>query len=314
MNVAAYLRRRLVQMIPVLIGVSLIAFYMIHLIPGDPARNMLGPRATPERIAALRQELGLDQPLWIQYGRFLAGVVHGDFGRSLYYRQAVGPLVLDRLPATLFLVVYSAVIALLLSIPLGVLAALKRSGPVDQAIRIVFLVALAMPAFWLGILLILILGLRFGLFPIGGYGETFPDRLYHLFLPALTIALSLSPLLIRSLRASMVANIRAQYATTARAKGLSERQVVVGHLLRPSLISTITVLGVNLGFLIGSTVIIESVFAIPGLGFLMVSSIQSRDYPVIQAVTLILALLVLVINLITDMTYALLDPRVSYGA
>ena len=314
MNVAAYLRRRLVQMIPVLIGVSLIAFYMIHLIPGDPARNMLGPRATPERIAALRHELGLDQPLWIQYGRFLAGVVHGDFGRSLYYRQAVGPLVLDRLPATLFLVVYSAVIALLLSIPLGVLAALKRSGPVDQAIRIVFLVALAMPAFWLGILLILILGLRFGLFPIGGYGETFPDRLYHLFLPALTIALSLSPLLIRSLRASMVANIRAQYATTARAKGLSERQVVVGHLLRPSLISTITVLGVNLGFLIGSTVIIESVFAIPGLGFLMVSSIQSRDYPVIQAVTLILALLVLVINLITDMTYALLDPRVSYGA
>ncbi|HEX5498566.1 MAG TPA: ABC transporter permease, partial [Thermomicrobiales bacterium] len=228
--------------------------------------------------------------------------------------QAVGPLVLDRLPATLFLVVYSAAIALLLSIPLGIMAALKRNGAVDQAIRIVFLVALAMPAFWLGILLILILGLRFNLFPIGGYGDTFPDRLYHLFLPALTIALSLSPLLIRSLRASMVANIRAQYATTARAKGLSERQVVVGHLLRPSLISTITVLGVNLGFLIGSTVIIETVFAIPGLGFLMVSSIQSRDYPVIQAATLILALLVLVINLITDMTYALLDPRVSYGA
>ncbi|HEU5432923.1 MAG TPA: ABC transporter permease, partial [Thermomicrobiales bacterium] len=293
---------------------SLIAFYMIHMIPGDPARNMLGPRATPDRVAALRQELGLDEPLWVQYGRFVVGAVHFDFGKSLYYRQAVGPLVLDRLPATLFLVVYSAAIALLLSIPLGIVAALKRNGAVDQTIRIVFLIALAMPAFWLGILLILILGLRFGIFPIGGYGDTFPDRLYHLFLPALTIALSLSPLLIRSLRASMVANIRAQYATTARAKGLSERQVVVGHLLRPSLISTITVLGVNLGFLIGSTVIIESVFAIPGLGFLMVSSIQSRDYPVIQAVTLILALLVLLINLITDMAYALLDPRVTYGA
>jgi len=312
MNLFTFLRRRIVQMLPVLLGISLVTFFMIHLIPGDPARNMLGPRATPERIAELRQALGLDEPLWSQYGRFLAGVIHGDFGTSLYYRQAVGPLVMDRLPATIFLVVYSAILALLVALPLGILAAVRRNTWIDQVIRTVSLVTLAMPAFWLGVLFILLFGLQLGWFPIGGYGDTFRDRLHHLFLPALTIALAMVPIIIRSLRSSMASNLRAQYAMTARAKGLSERRVVTGHVLRPSLISTVTVIAVNLGFLIGSTVIIETVFAIPGLGFLMVSSIQTRDYPVIQAVTLVMAVLVILINLCADLTYALLDPRVSY--
>jgi peptide/nickel transport system permease protein len=312
MNLLVFLRRRLIQTVPVLFGISLITFFMIHLIPGDPARNMLGPRATPERVAELRQSLGLDRPLGIQYGRFLAGVARGDLGESLYYRQAVRPLVFERLPATVFLILYSALLALLISLPLGVLAAVRRNTWVDQVIRAIFLVTLAMPAFWLGILFILVLGLRLDLFPIGGYGETFLDRLYHLFLPSLTIALSLSPLLIRSLRTSMIGNLRAQYVTTARAKGLRERAIIMAHLLRPSMISTVTILGVNLGFLVGSTVIIETVFAIPGLGFMMVSSIQSRDYPVIQAVTMVLAVLVILVNLLTDLAYAVLDPRVSY--
>ena len=312
MNLLAFLRRRIVQMIPVLLGISLVTFFMIHLIPGDPARNMLGPRATPERVAELRHALGLDEPLPTQYLTFLGGVVRGNFGTSLYYRQAVGPLVLERLPATIFLVAYGAVLALLIALPLGVIAAVRRNSWIDQAIRAVSLVTLAMPAFWLGVLFILFFGLRLGWFPVGGYGETFQDRLHHLFLPALTIALAMAPILIRSLRSAMAGNLRAQYATTARAKGLSERHVITGHVLRPSLISTVTVLGVNLGFLIGSTVIIETVFAIPGLGFLMVSSIQARDYPVIQAVTLVLAVLVVLINLGTDITYALLDPRVTY--
>ncbi len=312
MNLLAFLRRRFVQMIPVLIGISLITFFMIHLIPGDPARNMLGPRATPERVAQLRQALGLDEPLWSQYRRFLTGVVRGDLGTSLYYRQVVGPLVLERLPPTVFLIVYSAVIALIVAIPLGIVAAVRRNTWIDQMIRTVSLITLAMPAFWLGVLFILYFGLYRGWFPVGGYGETFRDHLHHLFLPSLTIALAMAPILIRSLRSSMVGNLRAQYATTARAKGLTDRRVVTGHVLRPSLISTVTVLGVNLGFLIGSTVIIETVFAIPGLGFLMVSSIQTRDYPVIQAVTLVMAVLVVTVNLLTDMTYALLDPRVSY--
>jgi peptide/nickel transport system permease protein len=312
MNLFAFLRRRIVQMLPVLLGISAVTFFMIHLIPGDPARNMLGPRATPERVAELRQVLGLDEPLWSQYGRFLAGVIHGDFGTSLYYRQAVGPLVMERLPATVFLIVYSAILALIIALPLGILASVRRNTWVDQLIRTVSLVTLAMPAFWLGVLFILFFGLQLGWFPIGGYGDTFRDRLHHLFLPALTIALTMAPILIRSLRSSMAGNLRAQYATTARSKGLSERRVVTGHVLRPSLISTVTVLGVNLGFLIGSTVIIETVFAIPGLGFLMVSSIQTRDYPIIQAVTLVMAVLVITVNLLTDMTYVLLDPRVSY--
>jgi len=312
MNLLTFLQRRLVQLIPVLLGISLITFFMIHLIPGDPARNMLGPRATPERVAELRQSLGLDEPLWSQYRRFLTGVVRGDLGTSLYYRQAVGPLVVERLPPTVFLIVYSAVMALIVAIPLGIVAAVRRNSWIDQVIRTVSLVTLAMPAFWLGVLFILYFGLYHGWFPVGGYGNTFRDHLHHLFLPSLTIALAMAPILIRSLRSSMVGNLRAQYATTARAKGLTDRRVVTGHVLRPSLISTVTVLGVNLGFLIGSTVIIETVFAIPGLGFLMVSSIQTRDYPVIQAVTLVMAVLVITVNLLTDMTYALLDPRVSY--
>jgi peptide/nickel transport system permease protein len=238
--------------------------------------------------------------------------VRGDLGTSLYYRQAVGPLVVERLPPTVFLIVYSAVMALIVAIPLGIVAAVRRNSWMDQVIRTVSLVTLAMPAFWLGVLLILYFGLYHGWFPVGGYGDTFRDHLHHLFLPSLTIALAMAPILIRSLRSSMVGNLRAQYATTARAKGLTDRRVVTGHVLRPSLISTVTVLGVNLGFLIGSTVIIETVFAIPGLGFLMVSSIQTRDYPVIQAVTLVMAVLVITVNLLTDMTYALLDPRVSY--
>jgi peptide/nickel transport system permease protein len=299
-------------MIPVLLGISLITFFMIHLIPGDPARNMLGPRATPERVAELRHALGLDEPLWSQYQRFLAGLVRGDLGNSLYYRQAVGPLVLERLPPTVFLIVYSATLAMILAIPLGIIAAVRRNTWVDQAIRTISLVTLAMPAFWLGVLFILYFGLYRGWFPVGGYGESLPEHLHHLFLPSLTIGLAMAPILIRSLRSSMAGNLRAQYATTARAKGLTERRVVTSHVLRPSLISTVTVLGVNLGFLIGSTVIIETVFAIPGLGFLMVSSIQARDYPVIQAVTLVMAILVIVVNLLADMTYALLDPRVSY--
>jgi peptide/nickel transport system permease protein len=312
MNLLAFLRRRFLQMIPVLIGISLLTFFMIHLIPGDPARNMLGPRATPERVAELRQSLGLDEPLWSQYRRFLTGVVRGDLGTSLYYRQAVAPLVMERLPATVFLIVYSAAIALFVAIPLGIVAALQQNTWIDQAIRTISLITLAMPAFWLGVLFILYFGLYRGWFPVGGYGETFQEHLHHLFLPSLTIALAMAPILIRSLRSSMVGNLRAQYATTARAKGLTNARVVTGHVLRPSLISTVTVLGVNLGFLIGSTVIIESVFAIPGLGYLMVSSIQARDYPVIQAVTLVMAVLVVTVNLLTDMTYALLDPRVSY--
>jgi peptide/nickel transport system permease protein len=312
MNAAAFLLRRLMQMIPVLFGISLVTFFMIHLIPGDPARAMLGPRATPDRVVELRRQLGLDHSLPVQYGYFLGDIVRGNLGRSLYYRQPVRPIVFDRLGATVLLVAYSAVLALFLAIPLGILAAVKRNTWIDQVIRAVFLVTLAMPAFWLGILFILFFGLRLNAFPIGGYGTTFFQHLRHLFLPSLTIALSLAPLLIRGLRTSMVGNLRAPYVTTARAKGLRDRAIVTGHVLKPSLISMVTILGVNLGFLIGSTVVVETVFAIPGLGFLMVGSIQSRDYPVIQAVTLVLAVLVILVNLLTDFTYVLLDPRVSY--
>src|SRR5262249_41141406 len=256
---------------------SLVTFFMIHLIPGDPVRRMLGPRATPDRIEELRANLGLDKPLYVQYLLFLRNVAHGDLGRSLFYRQPVRPLVMERIPPTIFLVAYSAAIAMAIAVPLGVVAAVKRDSWIDHLLRGTFLVTLSMPAFWLGILLIILLGLRLNLFPVGGYGRTPIDRLWHLSLPALTVALSLAPLLIRPLRTSMLTNLGAAFVTTARAKGLREQTVVIRHALKPSLISMVTVLGVNLGFLVGSTVIIETVFAIPGLGFLMVSSIQARD-------------------------------------
>lgn len=312
MNLMIFLRRRLFHMVPVIVGITLVTFFMIHLIPGDPARIMLGPRATPDRVEQLRRELGLDKPLYTQYLYFLGNVVRGDLGRSLYYRQSVTPLVLERLPVTLSLVLYSAALAMLISVPLGVVAALRRNSIIDQAIRTVFLLTLSMPPFWLGLLLIIALGLGLRLFPVSGFGAGPPDNLWHLFLPSLTIALSLSPMLIRSLRISMISNLRALYVTTARSKGLKERTIILRHVLRNSLISTITILGVNLGWLIGGTVIIETVFALPGLGYLMVSAIQARDYPVVQAITLIFAVLVILINLTTDLAYAALDPRVTY--
>ena len=270
----------------------------------------MGSRATPEAIASLERSLGLDKPIWEQYVYFVRNLAQGNLGVSLLYRQPVRELVLERLPATLWLVAYSAVLAVIITVPLAIVAARHKDHAVDQAIRGSTLLTLAMPSFWVGIIFMMVFSLRLDLFPVSGFGDDVRDRLYHLFLPSLTVALSLSAILIRSLRSSIIAVTLADFVETARAKGLTERRIMFKHILRNALISTVTILGVNIGWLIGGTVVIENLFGIPGLGALMLTSISGRDYPMVQGITLVFAVLVVGVNILTDLTYAIIDPRV----
>ena len=300
-------------MIPVVVGVTVLVFFMIHLVPGDPARTVLGNQATPARIALVRHSWGLDKPVYVQYWKFMGRVVHGNLGDSLFYGVSAGHLVLERLPVTLWLIVMSAVLSVCISVPLAVIAATKADRATDHVIRAVPLVGLGFPAFWLGIVLLLVFGLHFGRpFPVGGYGTGFFGHLRSMFLPALTVALALAPILIRSLRASLLEVLESEYVTTARSKGLSEKRVMRKHALRNAVISMVSVLGVNIGFLVGGTLVIEQVFALPGIGQLMLSSIFNRDFPVVQAVTLVFAVMVVLVYLFTDIAHALLDPRVRF--
>jgi peptide/nickel transport system permease protein len=311
-----YAGRRLLQTLPVLFGITLIVFFMLRLIPGDPAAQMLGTRAssmTQENLDRVRQQLGLDEPLPVQYLSFLGGIVRGDLGESFFFKEPVLPLVLDRVPTTLSLVLYAALLALLITFPAALIAALNKDRLGDHAVRALFLLTLGMPSFWLALMLMLAFSIHFKLFPISGTGEGFGGTLRALFLPALTIAVAMAPMLIRSLRGSLIEVLESPHVDFARAKGLPYHVVMLRHVLRNSLISTMTVLGVNMGWLIGGTVVVETVFAVPGLGGLMINAIFARDYPLVQAVTLVFAVLVVAINILTDFSYALLDPRVTLG-
>ena len=309
----AYILRRLVQAIPVLFGVTLIVFFMIHLVPGDPARTMLGVHATPSRVAALHREWGLDRSVPEQYWLYLKRLLHGNLGTSLFYRVSTASLIRGRLPVTLWLIAYGTLLSIVIALPLATLAATRKDKAADQAVRAVPLVGLGFPPFWLGIMLLLAFGLHLGrLFPVGGYGTGFIDHLHSMFLPALTVALGISPLLIRSLRASLLQVLESDYVTTARSKGISERRVLARHALRNAVVSTVAVLGVNIAFLVGATVVIEQVFALPGIGQLMLNSIFQRDFPVVQGVTLVFGIMVVVVYLATDVLHSLLDPRVRF--
>jgi peptide/nickel transport system permease protein len=308
--VTTYILRRVVQAIPVVIGVTLLSFVLIHLVPGDPARTALGAQAPPEAIAALNEELGLDEPLPTQYVDFVAGAATLDFGDSITQNTAIGPLLADQIPVTVFLLVYSVTIAVLVAVPLAVISALRRNRAADHVIRLLSTITFAMPSFLLGLLLILFFSLKLGWLPTAGYGEGFIGHLRSLTLPAITVGLYLAPILLRTLRVGIIETLTAEYIEAARARGLSERRIVLKHVLRNSLISTVTILGLNIGFLLSGLVIIENVFALPGLGSELVGSILERDYPLIQALTLIFALAVITINLVTDLAYAKLDPRV----
>jgi ABC-type dipeptide/oligopeptide/nickel transport system permease component len=308
--VIGFLGRRLLQTVPVIVGVTLASFVLIHLVPGDPIRIMLGGKATKEHIAEVSHELKLDRPLPQQYVTFVTGATHGDLGESIILQRPVSGIVAERIGPTLFLLTYATLIGLVLALPLGILSALRRNRPVDHGIRLLTLVAFAMPSFWLGLLLIRTFSLDLGLFPVSGYGEGFFGHVHSLTLPALTIGLFLTSMLVRSLRASLLDVFSEEYVEAARARGLSESRVVLKHSLRNALIATLTVLAVNLGWLIGGAVVIEKVFDIPGLGQLLVDSIFTRDFPILQGLTLVFGLLVIAINLLSDVAYCVIDPRV----
>jgi peptide/nickel transport system permease protein len=308
---AAYVLRRIVHMIPVLLFISIFVFLLVRLVPGDPAAIMLGPRATPENIARMHAELRLDDPLWVQYGSFLGNLLRGDLGDSIRKREPVTDVLLTRVPPTIFLVLYAAVLSVFISVPLATWAATHRGRWADQLVRGFTIVSLAMPAYWIGMMLLQIFAVKWRVFPVSGWGEGFAGHLHALFLPALSLALAISSILVRGLRSSLIETMDADHVRTARAKGLPNGRVFGWHVLRNSALSTVTILGVNLAFLVGGTTIIETIFSVPGIGQLIVRSIFDRDYPVIMGVTLVFGVLVLVINLLTDLSYAVLDPRVS---
>lgn len=307
-----FIAARLLQLVPVLFGVVLVVFLFVRLIPGDPALVMLGAYATDESLAALRSDLGLDRPVWAQFAIFLGDVLEGNLGNSLVFRRPVFDVILDRLPATVSLTIYAVVLSLLLCVPLAIISALKVDSALDQTIRAVTTLALAIPYFWLGLNLLILFAVILPLFPVAGYGSTLSERVWHLFLPALTIALHLGPTLMRTLRATILEVLQAPHVEFAMTKGLPRGKLIRRHVLRNGLMATVTILGVNIGWLMGGSVVIENVFNIPGLGTLIIGSIDARDYPVIQGVALVFGLLVICINLATDLVYAFLDPRVTY--
>jgi peptide/nickel transport system permease protein len=293
---------RPIQFLPVLFGISVVTFVLVRLIPGDPARVLLGARATPTAIANIRRQYGLDEPMWLQYFYFVKNLLNGEMGKSILYKIDVLKLILTRIEPTLVLVLASVVLSVLIAVPMAALAARNHGRFADHAVRVISTAGIGFPPFWLGLMLIILFSVNLGLLPVSGYGETLGAKVAHLVLPSLTIALSLSTVLTRSLRAAMVEGLRSDVATAARARGMPERVVFWRHVVPNSMVPTINLLAVNIGWLIGGTVVIESVFAIPGIGQLLVRAIFSRDYMVVQGVAMVLA---------CDIVTVAADPRVK---
>jgi peptide/nickel transport system permease protein len=303
-----YVQRRLLLALPVVLGVSVVVFSIVHLLPGDPVLAILsGANATPEQVAELRAQLRLEDPLVAQYLAFLGRAVRGDFGRSIFSRRPVIDEIADQLPSTLQLAGSAIVIAALLGLVLGILAAVHRNTWVDRLAMLVALGGVSMPSFWLGLLLILVFSLQLGWLPATGQGG-----LARLILPAATIGLNYSAVIARLVRSSVLDVLRNNYVTTARAKGLSEWPVVLKHALGNALIPVTTIIGVQLGNLLAGTIVVETVFSRPGMGRLAVTAVLDKDYPLIQGVVLVSALGYVLVNLAVDLLYSALDPRIRH--
>ena len=300
-----YLIRRLLLTIPVLLGVATLVFSLIHMIPGDPAQAMLGEGAAPEDVAQLRERLGLDRPLLIQYGSFLQGLARGDLGVSLRNDQPVLRQILERMPATAELALASMAVAIVIALPLGIIAAVWRGTAIDYTAMTLSLVGISVPNFWLGPLLAIVFAVELGWLPVGGRGT-----LAHLVLPAATLGAALAAILARMTRASLLEELREPYVLAARAKGVSRARAVLHHALRNSLIPIVTILGLQFGVVLTGAVITETIFAWPGIGRLLIQSISFRDYPTVQGCVLLIAVTYVGVNLVTDLTYGFLDPRI----
>ena len=312
-----YVAQRLVLLIPVLLVISALVFSLMHLIPGDPAQVILGFENTdPAQLAAVRRDLGLDRPVYVQYGRWLGRIATGNFGTSVRTGRPIGVLLREALPFTIELAVYGVALAMLIGIPVGTLAGTTSSRTADGAMQTLTLLGLSLPAFWVGAMFILLFSVYLRWFPVLTYPsllETPWGNLRGFFLPALTLAVPNAAAIARMVRASLLAVRGEEYVKVARAKGLSEAVVVRRHMLKNALIPVVTLVGIVAGYLLGGAIVVEQVFAIPGVGRMGLQAIVQRDYPVLQAVVLVVTALFVFVNLLVDLVYVFLDPRIRYA-
>ncbi|MBI3327157.1 MAG: ABC transporter permease [Nitrospinae bacterium] len=311
-----YLVRRLLLLIPTVLGVTLVVFLMMRFIPGDPVINMMGEMYSEADARQLRHELGLDQPLALQYSKWLLFLLRGDWGRSILTNRPVLPDTLYRLPVSLELIVLSMLVSLLIALPAGIIAALWPNSWKDYSAMLVAMAGVSIPEFFLGVLLFLLFALVLRWLPVSGYTpllENLGENLRHMVLPMIALGFPRAALLTRLVRASLLEVLKLEYVTTARAKGLGESPVVLKHALKNALIPTVTVAGLQVGFLIGGAIVVETVFAVPGIGSFGIDAIIKRDYPQVQAFVLVGALVFMLTNLIVDLLYAVIDPRIHYG-
>lgn len=311
MNTLRFIFSRLLQAVPVLLGVSIVTFLLMVSTPGDPIRLLVGIRASDETIAVIRDRYGLDDPILSQYFTYLGNLLQGDLGASLRYKVPVSDLIAQFYPVTLFLVAYSIVMILPPVIALAAWSARRPNGLADQVIRLLGVLGLAVPVFWLALLFARLFGVKLGWFPVSGYGNTFTEHLWHLFLPALSTMIWVVPILVRTLRAALLDEINRDYVLTARSKGLGERQIFRKHVFPNSVLPTLNLFAVIVAYLLGGSVIVETVYAVPGMGKLMVDSILARDYFVVQGATLVFALTTILVMLAVDLLSAVIDPRVT---
>jgi peptide/nickel transport system permease protein len=305
--VLRYLARRLLLTIPVLLGVATMVFALIHLVPGDPAQSMLGDTASPADVQRLRENLGLDDPLLVQYGKFMSGIARGDLGTSFRYGTPVTQEIRSRLLRTLQLAVAAMAVAILFAIPLGIIAAVYRGTAIDHSAMTLALAGISMPNFWLGPLLAILFAVTLGWLPVAGTGSPL-----HLVLPAATLGAALSAILARMTRASLLEELRELYVLSARARGVSRVRAVLRHAFRNSLIPIVTIIGLQFGAVLTGTIITETIFAWPGVGRLLIQAINFRDYPLVQGCILFISFTYVMVNLLTDLTYGWLDPRIRF--
>lgn len=311
-----YLLRRLLLLIPTVLGVTLVVFVMMRFIPGDPVTNMMGEMYSEEDARQLRRELGLDQPLVVQYVKWLLLLLRGDWGRSILTNRPVLADILYRLPVSLELIMLSMLVSLAIAFPAGIIAAVRPNTWKDYSAMMVAMAGVSIPEFFLGVLLFLLFALVLGWLPVSGYVsplDSIWDNLRHMLLPMIALGFPRAALLTRLVRASLLEVMKLEYVTTARAKGLGEQPVVLKHALRNALIPTVTVAGLQVGFLIGGAIVVETVFAVPGIGSFGIDAIIKRDYPQVQAFVLVGALVFVFTNLIVDLLYAVIDPRIHYS-
>jgi peptide/nickel transport system permease protein len=311
--------KRAISLIPVLLGMTFTVFFVMRLIPGDVVQVMLAEAeayADPEVVEALRRSFGLDQPLLVQFWDWFTALLHGDLGTSFRTGQPVVTEIAQRMPATLQLAAAALFVSLLISIPAGIITAVRRNGPVDSLARLISLIGLSMPNFWIGILLISVFSVTLGVLPAGGYvapSEDLVAHLRYLVMPAITLGTALAAVTMRMTRSSLIETLGEDYVRTARAKGLRERKVIGGHALRNALIPVVTIVGIQIANLLGGSVVVETVFSWPGIGSSIVRAIFQRDYPLVQGATLFLSLFFVLCNFLVDLAYVYLDPRLRHA-